>query len=292
MDDSTGFEDLELFALDGELPTLGGSPGITQGAYGERGNLELVVPDEIDGIWVFWNNSDVGGRKVGARPGCWSGGLRFAHGSRYDGAAIVQSQHGPKWLEVIATGDGLAHRFTWRPESGFSETGEPWPAIGSPAAVESHAGNLYFATISPDGSIEVRIRGEIVQRVDATREVRAVGLIGEGRLIWTDDCSVRGAFGERDIGATPIAAVANRLAWVVKDQVILDHGPVLHLSNAPHDIALAESFVGRHQLELVARSDDGLWHARLDVATDSWISLSPVRSQIWAPTGTSPIHRG
>lgn len=51
------------------LPPVTGSVGITQGGYGDRGNLELVAPDPDDGFWVFWFNGDALEHRSGAARG-------------------------------------------------------------------------------------------------------------------------------------------------------------------------------------------------------------------------------
>mgnify|MGYP000308238426 CR=1 FL=1 len=99
-----------------------GPASVTQGIYGEEGNLELVVADAEDGLWVHWFNSDPWGTPPvsGVEPGQWSGGLRFAEGTQYESAVIHQTPLGPHYLEVVAVRfDGPAESWYWSPGPGF-----------------------------------------------------------------------------------------------------------------------------------------------------------------------------
>lgn len=109
-------------AVGADRPTAGRA-SVVQGVYGSRGNLELVVPDAADGIWVFWFNADLPGdpgASADVPPGTWSAGLRFAEGARYREAVILQSTLGPDHLEVLAVTDGGAlESWWWSPGPGF-----------------------------------------------------------------------------------------------------------------------------------------------------------------------------
>lgn len=119
-----------------------GVPGLVQGAYGAAGNLELVVPDHEDGLWVFWFNADPPGTEPvgGIESGQWSAGLAFATGARYDAAAIHQTRRGPDFLEVIAATDGLVESWYWSPGPGFQRRGGTIPGSGRLAIEETPSG--------------------------------------------------------------------------------------------------------------------------------------------------------
>ncbi|MGW7276125.1 hypothetical protein ACWGH5_37135 [Streptomyces sp. NPDC054864] len=144
--------------LDVSFPPLLGSPGLVQGRYGARGNLELVVPDPHDGLWVFWHNNDPEGPDAGPAPGpppgCWSGGLHFAGGRRYTSAAVIQSTHGPDHLELLAGTGAAVHRLRWSPEQAFTHEGTlPVRPAGAPALAEGADGTLHAAVPLPGGGV-------------------------------------------------------------------------------------------------------------------------------------------
>jgi hypothetical protein len=144
--------------VDVPFPPLQGSPGLVQGRYGARGNLELVVPDPHDGLWVFWHNNDPEAPGTepapGPPPGCWSGGLHFAGGHRYTSATIIQSIHGPDHLELLAGTGTAVHRLRWSPEQAFTHEGTlPVHSAGTPALAESEDGTLHAAALLPNGGV-------------------------------------------------------------------------------------------------------------------------------------------
>ena len=291
MGDPLGFEESDVIALEAGLPKLRGAPGLTQGAYGERGNLELVVPDADDGLWVFWFNNDHSIGNLGAQPGGWSGGLRFACGTRYDGAAIVQSRHGPNWLEVVAVGVGVARRYTWRPESGFSETGQPWHAVGTPSAIETDDGILHVATNSSADGIELRTsRGSIYQQ-SVSGNVQGLALLLDGRLVWSDDDGFHRGTEIGGAARQKLASAGDDVAWIEDGRVVLERGPDLALVGAALSFALATSRTDRDRLEVVVRGEGGLWHARLDLESRSWLTVEPIVSRVLIPPGPPVVHR-
>ncbi|MGW2339537.1 hypothetical protein [Streptomyces sp. NPDC001661] len=136
-------------------PASRGGIGLAQGRYGVRGNLELVLCDERDGLWVLWFNCDprqTAPEPGGPPPGEWSGALRFAAGRRYDEVGVLQSRHGPHHLELIARAGDTPHRLRWSPEAAFT-TEQPPP--GAPArtvvSAETANGTLWSGALGTDG---------------------------------------------------------------------------------------------------------------------------------------------
>lgn len=143
-----------------DFPALHGAPGLTQSHYGARGNIELVAPDPRDGLWVFWHNTDPETETPGAAPvpgpppGCWSGGLHFAAGHRFETAAVLQSRNGPDHLELLAREGGTLHRFRWSPEPGFTHEGVlPVRAAGAAGLAEGADGTVHAAVPLADGGV-------------------------------------------------------------------------------------------------------------------------------------------
>ncbi|MGW3866412.1 hypothetical protein ACWEDZ_33780 [Streptomyces sp. NPDC005047] len=142
-------------------PPSRGGVGLAQGRYGERGNLELVLCDEDDGLWVLWHNTDpegTGTPEGAPPPGEWSGGLHFAAGRRYDDIRVLQSRNGPDHLEVLARSGDAAHRLRWSPEAAFTAE-EPPPARPFPAlALAETADGALWTVLSPDpGTVPGRL---------------------------------------------------------------------------------------------------------------------------------------
>lgn len=113
---------MDAITLGAARPTAG-RPSVTQGRYGARGNLELLVPDAVDGLWVFWFNADLPGDPDAAGDvptGTWSAGLHFAAGTRYLEAQVLQSPLPHGHLEVVAlTADGVLEAWWWSAGPGF-----------------------------------------------------------------------------------------------------------------------------------------------------------------------------
>lgn len=100
-------------------PTLVGTFGLTQGVYGDAGNLEFVAPDPHDGFWVFWFNGDSRDHRQGPPPGRWSGGLHIVTGTVVSSVSISQVVFGPHFLEAVIIEAGTASRVVWSPDRGF-----------------------------------------------------------------------------------------------------------------------------------------------------------------------------
>ncbi|MFF7331853.1 hypothetical protein [Streptomyces sp. NPDC008150] len=131
-----------------------GGIALAQGRYGLRGNVELLLCDASDGLWVLWFNSDPPGTEPepsGPPPGEWSGALRFGTGRRYDDVQIVQSRHGPHHLEVYARSGTHLHRLRWSPEAAFT-TEDPPPAgtVTTATAAETTDGTPWIAHLGTD----------------------------------------------------------------------------------------------------------------------------------------------
>lgn len=137
-----------------DLPPLAGSAGLTQGAYGDVGNLELVSPAADGGLWVFWFNADEVEHRQGAARRCWSGGLHVFAGHEVTAARISQVASGPRFLEALAlTADAELHRLYWTPTEGFVHAGVLAPdVVAASATVEAH-GALHVLVVGLDATV-------------------------------------------------------------------------------------------------------------------------------------------
>lgn len=142
-------------------PPVMGRPGLTQGRYGNAGNLELVAPAVDDGLWVGWFNSDSHDDRTTTRSRAWSGALRFARGRRYRTADIAQLDAGPDWLEVVALSQaGEVVRHVWSPESGFLEQEVTQVGVRDVSGlVLDPAGMHHLAIVAEDGIVTVLSAG-------------------------------------------------------------------------------------------------------------------------------------
>lgn len=195
-----------------------GPGSLVQGAYGTRGNLELVVADASDGLWVHWLNADP--EAVGdVAPGAWSGGLHFAAGTRYTAAQILQDTLGPDFLEVLAlTADGVLESWFWSPGPGFQRRDEDAASgVADFHAVLAADGTLTVALGAGAGVASspaahpartwVPVAAELPDRTPAERELAAAGVadVAPG--------SARAATSTRDGGA-------RELTWRGTDGVL------------------------------------------------------------------------
>lgn len=134
-----------------------GPVSLTQGVYGERGNLELVACDADDSLWVFWFNSDLEtdtAETTDVAPGHWSAGLQFARGERYVDAQILQSTLGPNHLEVLALDDsGVLQSWYWSPGPGFQRRTDDAAIEVVRFGADHHDGTLRVTIEQRDGSI-------------------------------------------------------------------------------------------------------------------------------------------
>ncbi len=154
---------VELQLSERPLPPVTGSIGITQGAYGDRGNLELIAPDPDDGFWVFWFNGDALEHRRGAARGHWNAGLHVRTGSRLLSARISQVAFGPDFLEVVGRVEsGSLQRWYWTPGDGFLPGGTVVPtAAAQPARIVASGARLMTMCVG-DAGVEVLTSG--VQR--------------------------------------------------------------------------------------------------------------------------------
>lgn len=150
---STGeHRDQNMVVLREPWPQVRGRPGLTQGAYGQAGNLELAACGTDDGLWVGWFNSDPVETRIGALVGRWSGALRFGSGHSYRAVDITQVRPGPRWLEAVAlTTRGGLRRLVWSPEDGFVDQGEICQAVGATSGVIESPSGQFLVAIVADG---------------------------------------------------------------------------------------------------------------------------------------------
>ncbi|MET4780569.1 hypothetical protein [Glaciihabitans sp. UYNi722] len=141
-----------------------GAASLVQGVYGHRGNLELVVRDSVDGLWVFWFNANLPGdpeTDPEVPAGHWSVGLRFARDARYTQAAIFQGVRGPNHLEVLALDDaGTLQSWYWSPEWAFRRRAEnPASEVAAFSAAQQDDGALLIDLTERDGTLRLVVAG-------------------------------------------------------------------------------------------------------------------------------------
>lgn len=142
-----------------EAPAVAGSPGITQGRYGENGNLELVAPDVADGFWVLWCNLDTVEHHAGAPLGRWSPGLHVPTGGRVDAVRIAQVAAGPDWLECVVLTAGVAHRWHWSPAGGFEAAGVLAIGVSDIGPLHQDTDGRFSITVQPADGDTYRLAG-------------------------------------------------------------------------------------------------------------------------------------
>jgi len=310
-----------------DLPPLAGRPGVAQGSYGERGNLELVCPDPDNGFWVLWWNADRTDARSGARPGAWSGGLLVPTGHRHTSAAITQLQRGPAYLEVVLAGPEGVHRTTWSPEGGFWPVGQVAVAGSASRVVEPPLGDALHLLVGSPSSV-LHLHGSTTEypavdwaasplpgaanRPDALSAdgaegllaVAATGAAGLVALRW------RPATGWSDalpLGLDPASAEVEVLRLPDGDALVLSlstdsalEARLLRSDGSTTPVAVpdlrAESFsvaastVGGGRVELVVRTGATLVHT-WRAADGRWAAPVAVRSEVWADPALSTVHR-
>src|SRR5579875_1131917 len=140
------------------LPAALGSPGLTQGAYGDAGNLELVLPAAAGGFWCLWFNADPVDHRKGAVRHNWSRPLHVP-GFYCTSARIAQSVSGPRFLEAVTVADGALWRQHWTPDDGFVDDGpitvdgEPVGDIVTSSALVEHGDSMHLLAVAEDGRL-------------------------------------------------------------------------------------------------------------------------------------------
>ncbi len=283
------------------VPSAAGGPSITQGSYGERGNLELAYPDPRDGLWVCWfNNDEAAAGEVAAET--WSGGLHFACGRRYHAVSLIQAASGPQFLELLAAGDDGLHRWTWSPGRGFEHTdvlpGRPGELLDDCVIAEVgerlvacarrgdellvwRAGLSAYPTLQWSGPSRADLPAEttrLAARPDADGSVWAAVVVDAGLLVTTDPTSVAWRRVGESVGPVTAACwVADLPAGISRDPVLVvaasdrvcsvsldvDAEPVVLATGPTADsLTAAWSRAGTDHLEVVARCGDDLIHLR------------------------------
>ncbi|MYT69170.1 MULTISPECIES: hypothetical protein [unclassified Streptomyces] len=313
-------------------PVSRGGIGLAQGRYGVRGNLELVLCDDQDGLWVLWFNSDPRGTAPepgGPPPGDWSGGLRFAAGRRYDEVGVLQSRHGPHHLELVARSGDSSHRLRWSPEAAF--TTEPPPPSGPARAVvaaETADGTLWTGVLGTDGEPRVlRADPSAYPHLAWSDDSPAHALLTDSR--WTAIALVAVRDGARpgivlagdreglylsptgDTHPIPAGTVAAAVAGDVDPRIyVWSEGPWLEvvtpgrpgrarrlqLPGIGDVTAVAATPVSFEpgRTDLVVRRGGQLWHLRDTGPGGDTVAATPLMSRLTSVPGDGPrpVHRG
>src|SRR5579875_2219007 len=138
------------------LPAALGSPGLTQGAYGDAGNLELVLPAAAGGFWCLWFNADPVVHRKGAVRHNWSRPLHVP-GYFCTSARIAQSVSGPRFLEAVTVADGALWRQHWTPDDGCVDDGaividgDALSDIATSSALVEHADGMHVLAVTEAG---------------------------------------------------------------------------------------------------------------------------------------------
>jgi hypothetical protein len=302
-----------------ELPPVAGRPGVAQGGYGERGNLELVVPDPEDGFWVLWWNADLVDARSGARPGCWSGGLHVPTGLRHTSAAITQLRRGPKFLDAVLAGPAGLHRTTWSPDGGFAPASlvAAGPVVSSCAVVEPPLGHALHVLVSTADDVRhlqapadrypelawsssalPAAPGAAVALAPANAE-RLLAVAAEPDAVvvlrWTPD---GGWVREEELPATrgwrEVAVVGSLVLGLDESGYLCAAATEDGHASAPDVVAdsftAAASTVDGGRIEVVTRRGTTLQHLWTDAA-GSWCPAADVRSEVWADPALPTVHR-
>jgi len=303
------------------LPPVTGRPGLTQGRYGDRGNLELVAPAVDGGMWVLWFNADETEHRSGAAVGEWSGALHFGDAGTVRQAVVTQVAHGPDFLEVIALGDGRAARWFWTPADGFVDGGQlPGEvcAVSAVAAtpsalhvVAAHAHReLGHAVATLDRYPHVRWRTRMLGRRGdelslaadgdqlqlAVRDGAALAVLRRHGGEWRTDAPPPGEWGSLAPTSGTVDVVvgtdlAGRVQLAVREGERWSDTALPWPGLAVDAVAAAWTTLHGGRLDVVVRVGDELrhgWHPTRD--TGHWAAPRPVRSRVWLMPGT-PVHR-
>lgn len=298
-------------------PPVTGRPGITQGRYGDNGNLELVACATDGGLWVGWWNADGQESYAGTAADCWSGALHFAAGHQYQSAAITQVRPGPDFLEVVAlTVDGQLRRHVWAPETGFVDHGTVATGVRSHSAVlEGADGSLLLATATAD-RIDVlradptaaypRAEFTVVDRPAVSQPVRSLDAVGHGThldllLGYSDgrcelSCgSTRAVIATEVTGGRLAAGVHGRVAALLTTDgraiaVQLDDGDRTRALGLADSVAVSPVALTGHSWEVVTRCGSALQHHTLTNQLEIG-RRRPVEARVWLNAGDPPIHR-
>jgi len=270
-----------------DWPPVAGRPGLAQGRYGQRGNLELVVPAVDDGLWVGWFNTDLDETFTGAAVQRWSGALRFAPGHRYVSADVTQVDAGPDHLEVVAlTDDGTLRRHVWSPQHGFVDHGALAVAVACCSALvqDPARGDLHVATVGHDGRVRLlwARAGSTYPSLAFDVVTTAMSEMQTVAAAWHDDhldlvttwadqvtrwsCATSGTSHETGAGVTGRGAGA---------------------------VAATRVRLGSHDDEhVITRRGTRLWHRTVaDQGPGVW-SEHPVGAEVWRPPDGQTGHHG
>lgn len=284
--------------IEDDLPTLAGSPGLTQGAYGDAGNLELVAPAADGGFWVFWFNADPVEHRAGAAMRAWSGGLHVFGEHRVTAARIAQMQAGPRFLEALAVTDGELHRLHWTPSDGFVADGPVARSIATMSATVELGDELHVLGVQRNGTL-VHLRGDACGYPEV--QWRSSAVLGGARQV---------ALGP-DLGAAVLTGDGVKVlrydgAWrhvrTIRGDwtdVALAGRTVLTLDAAgrfegvrAHSITATATTLDGGRMDVVLASDGGLvhMHGRTDGDATTWSAPQTIRSCVWLAEG-APVHR-
>ncbi|MFE2374696.1 hypothetical protein [Streptomyces sp. NPDC059398] len=312
-------------------PASRGGIALAQGRYGVRGNLELLLCDEADGLWVLWFNSDPQGTEPepgGPPPGEWSGALRFGAGRRYDSVEVVQSRHGSHHLEVLARSGSTPCRLRWSPEAAFTDE-EP-PPVGparSVTAAETPDGTPWTGAVGEGGGARLLHADTTAYPRLAWSEapltalqlpesqwsaVLLVPLPGGARpgvaLLGPDGGRYAGPAGgahplpASEVGTAVAPGGVPRLYLWRRDAAVVD---VVHPGRPTTDRRLVLPGTGEvtaiaatplahapGRTDLVVRRGGRLWHLR-DHGEDGPVAAAPLVSRLTRVTGDGekPVHR-
>jgi hypothetical protein len=265
------------------FPPTTGSPGLVQGAYGDSGNLELVVPASDQGFWVFWFNADPVEHHTGAALRCWSGGLHVP-GPPVHAARITQLRAGPRYLEVLSCGGGALYRQYWTPDAGFVDAGAvaTGGSVLACSAVAESDGALHAYAAHDDGSL-VHLQASLA----AYPHLAWTATPRDGRADRVELVELDGTLVVTTATATGLwaRAVRTRAATVGIDRAgrvqVETAGRVEHPWPHLHadELAAADTTLDGGRIDVVLRAGDQLLHAH--GRPQSWSEPEVMVSRIW-----------